>query len=73
MDKAIVNSPLRAFVVDSFPADEINDTLKLILHANGHLNCSGGNSKLGADLVNHAPRVRARSERWHSQKKFEVS
>lgn len=57
-------------VMDGLPADQINDTLKLIFYANGHLNCSNGHtvqSLLRTVLVGHAPRVRARSERQCAQ------
>jgi hypothetical protein len=59
----IVNSPLRAFVIEGLPTDEINDALKLILYANGYLNSSSRHTKLGTNLVDHPPRVRVRSER----------
>ncbi len=64
----MVLSPFRAFVIDGLPANEIDDALKLILYANGDLDCSSRHTKLGTDLVDHAPRVRAGSKRQHSQK-----
>jgi len=71
--KRMVLSPFHAFVIDGLPANEINDTLKLILYANGDLDCSNRHTKLGTDLVDHAPRVRARSKRQHSQKNSKIS
>jgi hypothetical protein len=59
----MVNSPLRAFVIDGLPTDEIDDALELILYANGYLNRSSRHTELGTNLVDHPPRVRARSER----------
>ena len=71
--KRMVLSPFRAFVIDGLPANEINDALKLILYANGDLDCSNRHTKLGTDLVDHVPRVRARSKRQHSQKNSKIS
>ena len=42
----LTESPLRPFVVDGFPVDYINDTLRLILYDYGHLNRSSGHTKL---------------------------
>jgi len=56
------NSPLCTLVIDGLPPDEVNDTLKLILHTNGNLNCGSGNTELRADLVDHSPWVRAGSK-----------
>ncbi len=71
--KRMVLSPFHAFVIDGLPANEINDTLKLILYTNGDLDCSNRHTKLGTDLVDHMPRVRASSKRQHSQKNSKIS
>ncbi len=62
-----INSPLCAFVIDGLPADEVNDALKLILYADGHLDSSSGNTELGTDLVDNTPWVRTGSKRENSE------
>ena len=67
-----IYSPLDAFVVDGFPADQVDDTLKLILYADGHLNRSSGHTEFGTDLVDHTPWIRARSKKRHSENIYEI-
>ena len=53
--------PFDTLVVDGFPANKVNDTFQLILHTNGNLNCGGRHAKLCPNLIDHPPRIRARS------------
>lgn len=49
--------PFLALVVDSLPADEINDTLQFVFDANGNLYSSSLDPELGPNLINNSPWV----------------
>jgi len=53
--------PLLTLVIDSFPPNQIDDSLEFILDTDGNLDRCGWDPQLGSDLVYHPPRIRASS------------
>lgn len=58
----MMSVPFHALVVDSLPANQVNNATKIVLHADGDLDGGGWHTKLGPNLVDDSPWVGTGSE-----------